>query len=77
MSVARRIATIAAGTALASSALLAAPVAQAQSPRDLLPEPTPAHLTLLPYCEESSLPFFGPIIICHLFVGDVTFSRPW
>ncbi|GGC54688.1 hypothetical protein IEU95_09255 [Hoyosella rhizosphaerae] len=78
MAIQRRIVTAIAGSALALGLGMAAPaMASANSPARDLPGATPAHMVLIPYCEESSLPFFGPIIICHTLFGDLTFSRPW
>ncbi|MBB3036782.1 hypothetical protein [Hoyosella altamirensis] len=64
------------GAALALGLALAAPAAAvAETPER--PGVQPAHAVLFPYCEEAQFPFFGPVIICHTWFGDLTFSRPW
>lgn len=72
----RRITSVAAGALVACGMTLSAAGAATADTPDR-PGVVPAHAVLIPYCEEATFPFFGPVIICHTWFGDLTFSRPW
>lgn len=59
------------------TARLAATLALAAAVTALSAPAASAHPVLLPYCDEIVLPFFGPILNCHTWFGDLQFSRPW